>query len=93
MRCNSIHNITHTQEDAKYKSPNFAVLYYKNNGSIGIREKKGFGSQIFSFGSGSGLTKTELQAWGRRVTKKIDNKVFANFEAAKAWIDERMRAL
>ena len=80
-----------TQEE--YKSPDYLVLYYKKNDSIGIRRKEArgdesVGKQIFSFGAGLQLTKSVLKIWAVRVLKKLDGDM--SEEETYEWITERM---
>ena len=76
-----------------YISSNYNILYYKNQHVIGIREKqKGpngkQGSQILSFGRGTGLSEKELRHWGVMVTWLLDEG--ASKTEAKDWIDQKM---
>jgi len=79
-----------------HKSADYAVLYYKQNGSIGIRRKKPrdgetHGKQIFTFGAGSGLAEHALRTWASRVLKKLDDG--EEEEHVKGWIQGEMKKL
>ena len=65
--------------------PKYHKMYYKNNGSIGIRRQGKNGKQIFAFGGvRSGLTKQALEAIGTEVVAKLNNCEM-NEEEAKQW--------
>ena len=82
MRC------VHAQD---YKSKKYAVLWYKNSNSVGIRRKFGDKKQIFNFG---GMTNPKnemaLRAIGGRVLRLLDT---GSTEAqAAAWAKEKALA-
>ncbi len=65
--------------------PKYLKMFYKNNGSIGIRRQGKNGKQIFAFGGvRSGLTKQALEAIGTEVVAKLNNCEM-NEEEAKQW--------
>ena len=65
--------------------PKYHKMYYKNNGSIGVRRQGKNGKQIFAFGGvRSGLTKQALEAIGTEVVAKLNNCEM-NEEEAKQW--------
>ena len=76
-----------------YKSANYVAMYYKNGNNIGIRRKKPrpgekSGKQIWTFGSGTGLSKDSLLKWAGRTLKHLDE---GNSEdSTREWINTFM---
>jgi len=66
-----------TRPQDLYKSKNYNTLYYKQNGSIGIRRKhvagEPIGKQLFSFGASSGWTERRIRKLAARVLRKLDD--------------------
>jgi len=61
----------HAMQD--YKSKKYAVLYYKNNTSVGICRKFGDQTQIFSFGGRHcGKDERALRKIGCWVLRRLD---------------------
>lgn len=73
-----------------YKSKKYIQMWYKNNSSVGIRRKFGDGTQIWSFGRGTGLSKESLTGFGCMVLKKLDSG--SKETAVKAWVDKAVKA-
>ena len=64
-------------------------MYYKRNCSVGIREKSGDKTQIFSFGAGRGLDESTLRGWADRVMRKLDDGESAT--DVKEWVKSQLR--
>ena len=65
--------------------PKYHKMFYKNNGSIGVRRQGKNGKQIFAFGGvRSGLKKQALEDIGTEVVAKLNNGEM-NEEEAKQW--------
>ena len=71
-----------------YSSTKYNVMYYKNDGRIGIRRKGG--KSAFSFGGRSGLGEEKLRSWADEVLKELDKG--RTEEAVKTWIEESLAA-
>ena len=65
--------------------PKYHKMFYKSNGSIGVRRQGKNGKQIFAFGGvRSGLKKQALEDIGTEVVAKLNNGEM-NEEEAKQW--------
>ena len=76
-----------------YKSANYIAMYYKNGSNVGIRRRKPragekSGKQIWTFGSGTGLSKAMLLVFAGRTLKHLDE---GNSEdSTREWINTFM---
>lgn len=81
LRCR-FHDRVHYQ--AK-ESTRYSVMYYKNNNSIGIREKFGDKRQILSFGGAKiALKEDGLRGWADQVLGKLDEG--QSIKTVKNWV-------
>jgi hypothetical protein len=72
---------------AEYKSKKYAVMWYKNSKSIGIRKKFGDCKQIWSFGgSRCGLSQEQQRGFAEMCLKKLDGGMSES--SVKTWVDE-----
>ena len=63
----------------------YGHMWYKNSGSVGVRQKFGKKRQPFSFGRGSGKSKDELMDIGQQCVTKLGDGMGA--VAVKEWVD------
>ena len=57
----------------EFKSARYAVMFYRNSNSIGIRQKFGKNTQVISFGGRKcGLLENVLRGFGDDALRKLD---------------------